>query len=323
MTDSSFWLLRIIFFFASFSICSGGVHIVLAMESPPKSPQRIVSLSPINTENNYLLGAEDRLVGDTSYCVHPEAAKYKEKVGSVMSFSVEKVLSLQPDLVLASNLSQAGSLQKLRAMGIRVVQFQQATSFVDICNQFMTLGRLLGLESRATDLVAAAKQKVTTIEEQISTLPRPKVFLQVGSHPLAGAIGKSFTHDFITLGGGVNISAEQQVSATNPEKVVADNPEVIIIAMMGSESGLAMQQKKDWMAIPVIRAVREGRVHVLDPDLVCSPSPATFAKTLASIAELIHPELHNALPQKPKEDERLQAILSKNQEPGHKGTATN
>lgn len=311
MTDSSIWLLRIMLFFASFVMCSGSVQALQAMEPPTKIPQRIISLSPINTENIYLLGADDRLVGDTSYCVHPEAAKYKEKIGSVMSFSVEKVLSLQPDLVLASNLSPAGALQKLRAMGIHVVQFQQATSFVDICNQFMTLGRLLGLESRAANLVAAAQQQVRAIEEQIATLPRPKVFLQVGSHPLAGAIGKSFTHDFISLGGGVNISAEQQVSATNPEKVVADNPDVIIIAMMGSESGLAMQQKKDWLAIPVIGAVREGRVHVLDPDLVCSPSPATFAKTLASIAGLIHPELHNTLPQKADSPQKEIPALTK------------
>jgi iron complex transport system substrate-binding protein len=271
---------------------SSSVHAFQAEGLPTKTPQRIVSLGPINTENIYLLGAEDRLVGNTSYCVHPEAAKSKEKVGSVMSFSVEKVLSLEPDLVLASNLSPAGSLQKLRDRGISVVQFHQATSFADICDQFMILGRLLGLESRAVELVSAAHQKVAEIGRQTATLPKQKVFLQVGSHPLAGSIGRSFTHDFIALGGGVNISEQQLSTATNPEKVIAENPDVIIIAMMGSESGLAVQQKKDWMTKPVIQAVLDDRVHVLDPDLVCSPSPATFAKTLKVIAELIHPELH-------------------------------
>ncbi|MCI5128976.1 MAG: ABC transporter substrate-binding protein, partial [Candidatus Electrothrix sp. AUS3] len=63
--------------------------------------QRIVSLGPINTENIYLLGAEDRLVGNTNYCVRPEAAKSKEKIGSVMQISIEKILSLRPDLILA------------------------------------------------------------------------------------------------------------------------------------------------------------------------------------------------------------------------------
>ncbi len=256
-----------------------------------KTTQRIVSLGPILTENIYLLGAGDRLIANTSYCVHPEAAKSKVKVGSVMSFSVEKVFSLHADLVLASNLSPVEPLQKLKDAGIPVVKFHQGTSFADICNQFMTLGRLLGLESHALDLVGSAKQKVAEIGERVAALPRSRVFLQVGSHPLAGAIGKSFTHDFIALGGGSNVSADQLFPATTREKVIAENPEVIIIAMMGSETGFAMQEKQKWMAIPVINAVRDNRVHVLDPDLVCSPSPVTFARTLAIIAELIHPEL--------------------------------
>jgi iron complex transport system substrate-binding protein len=95
-------------------------------------------------------------------------------------------------------------------------------------------------------------------------------------------------HDFIAIGGGVHISEQQSSSATSSEQVIADNPDVII-AMMGSESGLAVHQKKNWMTMPVIKAVMDDRVHVLDPDLVCSPSPATFAKTLRLIAGLIHP----------------------------------
>ncbi|MFH0783037.1 MAG: ABC transporter substrate-binding protein [Pseudomonadota bacterium] len=292
MTRFSLIHARIFFFFAILFAFSGNVHAAGTVELPGKGPQRIVSLGPILTANIYLLGAGDRLIADTSYCVHPEAAKSKIKVGSVMSFSVEKVLSLHPDLVVASNLSPTESLQKLRDMGIPVVKFHQGTSFADICDQFITLGRLLDLESQAIDLVSSAKQKVAEIGERVAALPKPKVFLQVGSHPLAGAIGKSFTHDFIALGGGINISADHLLPATTREKVIAENPEVIIIAMMGSESGLAMQQKKDWMAIPVINAVRDNRVHVLDPDLVCSPSPVTFARTLAIITELIHPELH-------------------------------
>ncbi|MCI5220091.1 MAG: ABC transporter substrate-binding protein, partial [Candidatus Electrothrix sp. LOE2] len=86
-------------------------------------PQRIVSLGPINTENVYLLGAEDRLVADTNYCVRPEAARSKEKIGSVMQVSIEKILSLRPDLNLATGLTQPQQLKKLRELGLRVEQF--------------------------------------------------------------------------------------------------------------------------------------------------------------------------------------------------------
>jgi len=107
-------------------------------------PQRIVSLGPLNTENIYLLGAGDRLVGNTSYCVRPEAAKAKEKIGSVMQISIEKILSLQPDLILATGLTQPQQLKKLQELGLRVVQVQQPASFSEICKEFIRLGQARG-----------------------------------------------------------------------------------------------------------------------------------------------------------------------------------
>ncbi|KJS01920.1 MAG: ABC transporter substrate-binding protein [Desulfobulbaceae bacterium BRH_c16a] len=271
------------------------VSLLDAAEMPPSSdriPRRIVSLGPTNTENVYLLGAGDRLVANTSYCVHPEEARSKEKIGSVMQFSVEKVISLQPDLVLATNLSPDSQLQMLRNVGLTVVQFSQTASFAEVCDQFIALGNLLGLADHARELVRQASIKVAAIGREVSGLPKRKVFLQVGTRPLAGAIGKSFTHDFIALAGGENIIAEQHAPATDYEKVVADDPDVIIIAIMGSESGLAASEKEKWLSVSAVKAVRDNRVHVIDPDLVCSPSPLIFAETLATIAGLIHPELN-------------------------------
>ncbi|GAB6192044.1 helical backbone metal receptor [Desulfocastanea catecholica] len=257
-----------------------------------KPPERIISLGPTNTENVYLIGAEDRLVANTSYCIRPEAAKTKEKIGSVMQISIEKILSLQPDLVLATDLSPPQQLEKLRNLGLNVVQFHQATSFDDICTQFITLGRLLGLEQRAHTIVSEARAKVAAITRDVSGLPIEKVFLQIGSQPLVGALPNTFTDDFIALSGGVNIIDDQPSGTTNYEKVLAENPDTIIIAIMGNETGLAGKELERWRDIPVIKAVRDGRVHIIDPDLVCSPSPATFAEALAIISRLIHPDLN-------------------------------
>jgi len=257
-----------------------------------KPPERIISLGPTNTENVYLLGAEDRLVANTSYCIRPEAAKIKEKIGSVMQISIEKILSLQPDLVLATDLSPPQQLEKLRSLGLNVVQFHQATSFDDICSQFITLGRLLGLEQRAHTIVSEARAKVAAITRDVSGLPIEKVFLQIGSQPLVGALPNTFTDDFIVLSGGVNIIDDQLSGTTNYEKVLAENPDTIIIAIMGNETGLAGKEQERWRDISVIKAVRDGRVHIIDPDLVCSPSPATFAEALAILSRLVHPELN-------------------------------
>lgn len=257
-----------------------------------KSPQRIISLGPIHTENIYLLGAEDRLVATTSYCIHPEAATLKEKIGSVMQISIEKILSLKPDLILATDLSSPQQVQKLLDLGLNVVQFHQATSFQQICDQFIVLGRLLGNEKRAHTVVEEAQKKIAAVKQQVAGLPKQKVFLQIGTQPLVGALQNTFTNDFILLSGGINIVDDQLSGKTKSEKVIAQNPDVIIIAIMGNESGLAGKEKEKWLGIPVIRAVRDNRVHVLDPYLACSPSPVTFAEALSIISHFIHPELN-------------------------------
>ncbi|MBL4903182.1 MAG: ABC transporter substrate-binding protein [Desulfocapsa sp.] len=254
-------------------------------------PRRIVSLGPINTENVFLLEAGDRLVANTNYCVRPEAARHKEKIGSVMQVSIEKIISQHPDLVLATALTKPEQVRQLQAVGIKVVRFKRTASFKEICNEFIRLGELLGLEDRARAIVYQAQVEVAKVQKKVFPLTKKKVFLQVGSQPLFGAVTNSFTHDFIVLAGGINILAEQKSGTTGIEKVIGENPDVIIIAIMGSESGIAADEKKNWQRISVIKAVQEDRVHVINPDLVCSPSPATFAHTLRIIAGLIHPEL--------------------------------
>lgn len=273
---------------------AGLVCLLLTLGSFPvqaKDIERIVSLGPINTENIFLLGAGDRLVGDTRYCVRPEAARHIEKIGSVMHVSIEKIISLRPDLVLATALTRSEQIRQLEATGINVVTFKQPASFAEICMQFLRLGRLLGLEEKAKPIVKQARDEVEAVQRAIAPLPKQKVFLQVGSKSLFGAVSTSFTNDFLVLGGGVNIIADQKSGRTNYEKIISKNPDLIIIAIMGSETGIAADEKRKWQRFPVIKAVQEHRVHVVNPNLVCSPSPATFAYTLRIIAELIHPEI--------------------------------
>ena len=263
------------------------------------SYDRIVSLSPLITENIFLLGAGDSLVGDTIYCQRPEAARHKAKVGSVQEISIEKIVSLRPQLILASNLTPPQQVEKLRQLGFRVEFFRQPASFADICSHFLRLGRLLGLEERAEAIVDQSRKKVEAVRHAVHPLPRRKVFLQVGAHPLFSSIRRSFTHDFIELGGGVNIAGEQLSGVMKTEQVLALNPDLIIIAVMGSEHGIGAEQKNHWMGFSAIEAVRTGRVHVMDPDLVCSPSPVTFANTLVTIARLTHPEAVIAVAETP------------------------
>jgi len=256
-------------------------------------PRRIVSLGPINTENVYLLEAGDRLVGTTTYCVRPEAAQLTEKVGSVMQVSVEKIIGLQPDLVLATGLTRASQVDLLRKVGLKVVRFDQPTSFGSSCEQFEQLGRLLGLEEKALAISRDLQKEVRNMAEEIAAraLPRQKVIMQIGANPLYVSGSDSFTNDFIELLLAENGIGDSPSGRIGYERVIAANPDVILIGMMGSETGVAAEAQKRLQQITVIKAVQNNRIHVVDPNLVCSPSPATFVQALRVIAPLIYPVL--------------------------------
>lgn len=254
-------------------------------------PTRIVSLGPFITENIYLLGADEMLVGNTIYCKRPEMAQFKEKVGSVQELSIEKILSLKPDLVLASNLASPLQTGKLKNLGLRVENIREMASFEDICTEFLRLGHLLGRTQQANEIVEQARSRVAAVGQAVSGLPRKKVFLQVGANPLFASVDKSFTNDFIRLAGGENIVAGQRSGSVKVEQVIVLNPDVIVVAVMGTEHGTGADEQKKWCNFQQIHAVQQNRVHVMDPNLICSPSPRTFAETLEKMALLIHPDL--------------------------------
>lgn len=253
-------------------------------------PQRIISLGPINTENLFLLGAEDRLLANTSYCVRPEAAKTKEKIGSVLNYSTEKILSLKPDLILATGLTRPDQVQQFKQAGIKVIHVHQPKTFAEICARFLDLGKLLGLEKRAQEIIDQVRKQVAAVQKRVAELPVQKVLLQVGAQPLFVSVPSSFTNDFITLSGGVNIAVKQKTGRASYEEIIANNPDVIIVAIMGTESGVAAAEKAKWQKMSVISAAINERIFIIDPDISCSPSPRTFANTLEIISYMIHPE---------------------------------
>ena len=259
-------------------------------------PERIVSLGPINTENVFLLGAGDRLVGNTSYCVRPEVAKTRPQVGSVMQVSVEKILALKPDLVLATGLTQESQIKALERVGLTVVRFDQPRSFEQSCEHLEELGRLLGLGREATSITSSLRGRVNVISERIkrSGVTGPRVLLQIGANPLYVSGIDSFTHDFIKLLKAENVMGDEPSGRIGYEQVIAADPEIILIGIMGSEGGVAAQEKEKWQKFGILPAVKTNRIHIVDPDLVCSPSPETFVEALEHIEHLFYPELAGA-----------------------------
>lgn len=251
-------------------------------------PQRIVSLAPAITEELYLLGIEDRIVGVTTYCTKPEEAKTKEKVGTVIKMNIEKVVSLHPDLVLSKPLMDKAQIEKLKSLGIKVVSSPQPSDFSGICKGFIQLGRLVGKEKKAKEIIARASKRVEIISGKVKDLPKVRVFNQVGAKPLFTETKGTFIHDYITKAGGVNIAAESGNGLYSREEVLRQNPDVIIIVTMGI---VGEQEKEVWRKFKTLNAVKNNRIYIVDSYKVCSPTPLSFAVMLEEIAGLLHPEI--------------------------------
>ncbi|MFH1753461.1 MAG: helical backbone metal receptor, partial [Candidatus Omnitrophota bacterium] len=111
------------------------------------SPERIVSLAPSLTEEIYTFGAQESLVGRTTYCRIPDTKRVIEIVGTVVEVNLEKIVSLKPDLVVATSLTELRAVEKMKLLGMNVVVFPMAKDFSELCAQMLVLGKLVGKEA--------------------------------------------------------------------------------------------------------------------------------------------------------------------------------
>jgi iron complex transport system substrate-binding protein len=261
------------------------VVLLVGLSAQAKSYRRIVSLSPVITEELYLLGLGGDIIGNTQYCNRPQEAKRKKKVGTLLDVNIEKIIGLKPDLVLASALTPESDLKRLDLLGIAFVRFDEAKSFSEVCEQFVELGIVVGRGQEARDIVKKAQGQVNKLRRYF-VKSRPKVFVQIGAKPLFTVTKNSFINDLIEYAGGVNIAANSKQGIYSREAVVRQDPDIIIIATMGSN---AQEEKQSWQKYQVINAVKDDKVYILNPYMVCSSTPLSFVEALKQFIEIINP----------------------------------
>ncbi|RLB87515.1 MAG: cobalamide ABC transporter substrate-binding protein [Deltaproteobacteria bacterium] len=250
---------------------------------------RVISLSPIITETIYLLGAQEKLIANTTYCNFPVAARSLEKIGSVTQMNVEKIIRLAPDLVIASALSREKQLKILEQQFIPVFRARNPKTFEQMCEMTLEIGTILEQKQRARIIVETAQKNARRIFEGTRNLPKPRVFLQIGLKPLHSANKEMFINEYILYCGGINIAENESSGIYSREKVIQENPNVILIATMGTSKRAGKLERQKWMGFKSIDAVKKNRVHVLDPEMILSPTPETFVKGLEVVFPLLHP----------------------------------
>ncbi len=251
------------------------------------NPERIVSLGPAITRQLYLLGVEDRIVGITTYCNIPQFED-REKIGTVMEANLEKIVTLKPDLLIATALTNPRTIQRLKSLDIRVVVFGEVKDFSQLCEQFLSLARIVNREQIGRDIILTVEEKVANLQEKVKNLSKPKAIVQIGANPLWVATKSSLINDFIELAGGINIGPTGENGLISREYVLKQNPDVIIIIEMGI---LAEKEKEIWARFKTINAVANKRIHIIDSYEIGSPTPISFVETLEKISQLLYPEI--------------------------------
>jgi ABC-type Fe3+-hydroxamate transport system substrate-binding protein len=271
-------------------VCVWGLLISGAGFSGEALPQRIVSLSPVATEELFLLDRGDLLVGRTRFCTKPPEALKKEEVGNVLEVSVEKILALRPDLVLAGSMTDPKAKAKLKQLGIRVEEFPAADDFNGVCGSFLRLGRMVDRGKEAEAMVKTARGRVEALRSRIPEGRRPTVFLQVGVDPLVTMTGGSFLNDLIEFAGGVNVARDARSRIYSREKVIANDPDVIIVSGMGFVGEEENEkEKKVWQGYRDLKAAKNNTIYVVKSDLYCAPTPLSFVNALQNMIRLLHP----------------------------------
>jgi iron complex transport system substrate-binding protein len=257
----------------------------------PDKPQRIVSLAPGITETLYELGLEKRIVGVTGYCDWPVSARSKPQIGGFTNPSVEKIVSLKPDLIIATiDGNRKDTVMKLERIGLPVYVIDPS-DMPKILQGIIHIGDITGQKSSAAALVEKLKARLNNITAQIGGKKKPRVFIQIGLEPLITAGGKTLIHEIISSAGGVNIAgdATARYPRYSAEGIVAASPEIVLFAPMAHDKEFRAV-KKFWRKFPQVPAMKNNRIYPVDTDIIGRASPRVF-DAMEEMALIFHSDI--------------------------------
>lgn len=272
------------------------VHDMLGREvTLPGPPARIVSLVPSVTEILFALGAEDRLVGRTDYCEFPPAARDKPSVGGMVNPSLEALVALRPDLVIATDEgNREETFQQLARLRIPTY-LVHATRLEALLDEIARLGRLTGRPDAVAPLTEALTRRVDAVRRAVAPWPRPRVLYVIWPEPLIVPGRESLLTELIEIAGGDSVTREERQAYVrfSIEAAIARAPQVIVLAdhasANGGVSGAGRPEPEKWRRFTSVPAIRAGRLHSVDLSILHRYGP-TVVDGLESLARLIHPE---------------------------------
>ncbi len=233
--------------------------------------RRIVALTPHLTELLFAAGAGDAIVGAAAFSDQPRAARSIPRIGDARALDLERIVALQPDLVVAwASGSPQRQLARLRALGLTV--FENEPRDLDaIASAIERLGGLAGTSTVARAKAADFRRELARIRASYGDHAPVRVFYQVADRPLVTVSSRHIIVDALRVCGAVNVFAQARNWLPRPsrEAVLLADPDAIVVAAGGAES----DPLAAWKAWSGLRAVAAGRLFVVDPNVLHRATP--------------------------------------------------
>lgn len=254
-----------------------------------KPAQRVVALAPHVTELLFAAGGAEKIVGAVTYSDYPEAAKQVPRVGDNRQVDMERLLALKPDLlVIWRHGASERQVEQLRQLGIPMFH-SEPKKLDQIADNLEKMGKLLGTEPAANAAAKELRQKLASLRAQFGTRPPVRTFYQVWDKPLYTLNGEHIVSDSLKACGGVNIFADQKVTApvVNVEAVLEADPEAVFATAEKDYGGVNL-----WRPFKTLKATRQDNLFTVDGNLLNRAGPRMIAGTAVLCEKLEEARKH-------------------------------
>ena len=261
-----------------------------------EAPQTIVSLGPNVTEIIYALGAGDSLIGRTDYCNYPEQALSVQSVGTLYEPNLELIISLNPDIVIASSIVDPAFMTSLEKAGIKTLQIVKEESLAGTFDLITEIGIAIGKTAQATELVESLKARIAKVTAVTSQIPESEkksavYILSWGDWGDYAATGDTYLNDVLEAAGTINAAKSASYWSISKELLISQDPDVVLLPKYSySDAEADLKAFKSTEPYSTLKASLNNTVYSINGD-AAERQGVRIADTIEEIAKLLYPNL--------------------------------
>lgn len=253
-------------------------------------PATVVSLIPSNTEILYEIGAGEKIIGATDYDNYPAEAAEVERVSDSVVFNAERIIELDPDVVIGYSTGGPTGYEELEAAGIQVFVIESAESFEDVYGDIEQISTVMGLEDKGEEVIGSIQQQIEEVQEKVSDVEEKRqLYVEISPSPEIYTTGqKTFQQEILDHANVENLFGDLEGwPQISEEEVIQRNPKIIATTVSYTEDPIEeIKAREGWNSID---AVENDQVFFLDSDMTSRPGPR-IGEAVELVAKTVYPE---------------------------------